>query len=254
MAGEIGQQFPSAEIDQFGDDGIYVVVENGQPGCSLYVARFHALYLEDPQSLQDLVRQLAQVPVRESRSATRQSLRLVVRPDTYLTAVAGGVDQMCRPIAGRLWGIVAVDEGDAIGFPSASELRDDLALDDASIWNVALENTRRGMSPISLPGKQSVQIFAADEGHISSCLADDELWDRLDREASGGLLVVPLELNVLAVFGSFIPSAALALRDLRAVSEASPNHLSSVALTRRGGRWIEAAEVDPAFAPGRFKH
>ena len=254
VVAELAKRFPTAEVDQFGDDGIWVVVQPSQPGFSLYVARFHALYRQEPRDLDDLVHQLARTPGREARVAARENLRLLVRPESYLTMGANGVEQICRPVAGLLWAIVAVDEGDAIGFPSASELRNTLNLEDVAIWNLALENTRQGLSPISLPAAKSIQIFAAEDGYISSCLADDELWRRLDQEASAGLLVVPLELNVLCIFGSFSADGAVALADLTAISEASADHLSSVALTRRDGRWIEAAEIDAAFAPSRFKH
>jgi hypothetical protein len=254
VAVEISKRFPASEVDQFGDDGIWIVVRKDEPGFSLYVTRFHALYCQAPRDLERLIGQLARFPERKPYVATEDSLRLMVRPDTYLTATAGQAHQICRHIAGPLWALVAVDEGDAIGFPSASDLQEDLQIDDAAIWNIALANTRQTLSPIELPAVNSVQIFAAEAGYISSCLADDELWQRLDREAPNGLLVVPLELNVLAVFGSFSSDAAFAVPDLVTVSEASADHLSSVALTRREGRWIEAAEIDRAFAPSRFKH
>lgn len=251
----IVKQRPSAEVDQFGDDGVWVALGIDEGAFTMNVARFHALYCQEPRDIERLIAQLADWPGRKESPATRKSLRLMVRPDTYLTETDVAENrQICRHIAGRLWSIVAVDERDAIGFPPAATLRTDLGMDDAAIWDQALENNRRQLSNLSLPPKKSVQLLIAEDGYASSYLADDELWRRLDQQASDGVLVVPLETNVLCVFGSFSPECALALPELTAVSEASADHLSSVALARRNGRWVEAAEMDRAFAPSRFKH
>jgi hypothetical protein len=251
----IRKRHPNAEVDQFGDDGVWITPEKDSGAFTLNVARFHALYCREPRDLERLITQLADTPWRHQPSTTRKPLRLLVRPDTYLTEASTDEGrQICRHIAGALWAIVAVDEGDAISFPSAMMLRADLGMDDAAIWEKALANTRRQLGPLQLPSEKSVQVFIAKDGYASSYLADDELWRRLDEEAPDGLLAVPLETNVFCVFGSFSPDAAYALPDLLAVSEASADHLSSVALTRRNDRWIEAAEIDRAFAPGRPKH
>lgn len=246
---------PTAEVDQYGDDGLWVTLGKEEAATTLNVARFHTLYCQEPKDLERLIAQLADLPARNPNPATRKALRLLVRPDTYLTETSAAEDrQICRHVAGRLWAIVAADERDAIGFPSAAMLRADLEMDDAAIWDQALANTRRQLSPIDLPPPKSVQLFVTEDGYASSYLADDDLWRRLDKQASDGLLVVPLETNVLCIFGSFSTDGALALRDLTAVSEASADHLSSVALTRRDGRWIEASEIHAAFAPRRLKH
>lgn len=255
VAAAIVKRWPTAGVDQYGDDGLWVTLGEEEAATTLNVARFHALYCQAPKDLEMLIAQLTDWPARKQKAATRNALQLLVRPDTYLTETRAPEDrQICRHVAGRLWAVVAVDERDAIGFPSAAMLRADLEMEDTAIWDQALANTRRQLSPIDLPSPKSVHLFVAEDGYASSYLADDDLWRRLDEQASEGLLVVPLETNVLCIFGSFSADGALALRDLTAVSEASADHLSSVALTRRDGRWIEASEIDAAFAPRRFKH
>jgi hypothetical protein len=249
----ITKSSPTAEVDQFDDDGIWVTLP-GKPDFSIHVARFHGVYCDNPRDLERLVDQLASVPGRGPRSATADKLRILVRPDTYLIDKDKPEQQITKHIAGELWAMVGMDEGDAIGFPEGKALREDLAMDDPAIWKRALANTRGDFPRLHVPASKSIQFFAAEQGYASSCLADDELWTRLDQQARDGVIVIPLETNVVCIVGSFSAEAMPALAEACAISEASPDHLSSVPLTRRDGAWVQASEVDPAFARRNFKH
>jgi len=254
VAAAIARRHPSASIDQFGDDGLWVEL-GGEPAQTFSLARFHTLYCQQPRDLDRLVNQLGSFPARSRRVSTTDALRILVRPDTYLLEGDAAEDrQISRHLSGRLWAIVAVEESDAIGFPPGSVLREDLRMDDHAIWDRALRNTRREFPAVRVPPVGQLQFLAADNGFASSCLADEALWRRLDGEAEEGLLVLPLETKVVCVVGGRSPDVVPALRSAIAISEASADHLSSVVLTREGGFWLDASKIDQAFAIAPFKH
>jgi hypothetical protein len=255
VAAAVLERHPAAEIERVGDETLVVDLDGKSGGAVLQAGRLHGLYRECPEDLDRLVEQLAAAAEGAAAPATLDSLRVLVRPATYLFPPGpGGDTQLSRPIAGDLLAFVAVDAADSISFPTAAALRDELGLDSAMLWERALANTRAGLPEIELPEATFISVIICDGSEATSALADDYLWDRLDADAADGVLVLPAEKNALAVMAGFSAEAIPALREVLAIAEVSPDYLSSMPLTRRGGRWIEAAELDAAFAPRGFKH
>lgn len=255
VAAVILARYPGAVIRRTGHETLEVDLGIGSGEVLLGLDRFHRVYREAPEELDQLIHQLASAAKGETPPVTAESLVVLVRPSTYLTGSgAVGDAQLSRSIAGDLHAVVAVDAVDAIAFPSGAELRDALGWDDASIWARAASNTRGRLPNLDLPEPKTVSLLICEGAEATGALIDDEAWDALAAKAPDGLLVLPAEKNVLCVIGTSSAEVMPALREVLAISEGAPDYLSSIPLVRRDGKWVEAMALDLPFAPGGFKH
>jgi hypothetical protein len=244
---------PGATFERPDEQGLLVTIDDAGP-WTVNCERMHALYLETPEELDGLVRQLAASVGLEPPAASTEALKVLVRPASYLMPADDVGAQLSRQITRELRAIVAVDSPTAIHFPDAATLQRDLGLDATAIWSIALENTRRCLPQPELPPPKEISLIICDEGEASGLLALDDEWRRLDEKATAGILVLAAEKNVVCILSEFSREAIPALDEILAVANASPEYLSSTPLTRRDGRWIEAEAVDPAFGHGGTRH
>lgn len=238
VAAEIRRQQPGARIVLAGRVGLEVTAPGEDEPRIQSLERAHALYLQDPSRLNELVgifsRSFLPAPI------TPQSLRVLVRREGANPPAGpqGTADRgLVRPIAGGLIAIVAVDGPDAYEFLRASVLRRRLGLEDAAIWTRALANTRAliAFKPRTLTPGQLARLES--QGLSSSLLADDAFWDAPAMTAQGPLVVAAPGRD--EIFILLLRDTALVAQVRQALADVAndADTLFAGLLVRRNGRW-----------------
>jgi hypothetical protein len=226
---------PGAKLDFVGEDEIAYAA-----GGSLNVSNGYAYYLEHPRELRHAVRRLAQLALDQPSSTKAEDLIILVRPASFQAGKDGEADRgLARPLAAGLIAVVAVDMPESYVLSRASELRRDLAMDDAQIWDRAAANLRERLD-MTPPRFESGKILGikTDIGLAASFLVADCFWEHPNLSSLGQLVVAPLERDELVVAPLSEPDLVRALRNIVSRRE-SAEFLCDRLLVRRNGGWEE---------------
>lgn len=234
---EIQKQFPSSKVTRVSDSELRVEGAGVSSG-TLHLERAYGLYEGTPAELPNIVRTTAK-SIAPIEAAKAEALLVLVRPGAYATdpeSPAKGA--LNRPMVGNLTSLVAVDRPDKYDFLPASNLRSDLKMDDAAIWSVALENTRRrlNLKPKPLPLGQPYEINTGQD-LAASLLVFDEYWNSPELSSRGPLVVAVFARDILYVAPLSDGASVERLRKLMAAVRDDPNGLANDLLVRRNGRW-----------------
>jgi hypothetical protein len=230
---EVLRMRPELEIERVGEAGMKTV--GGGEGN---VRRGYAYYLENPQEMDRVIRQLADLAVYEPEPATPESLIVLVRPESFQAGEEGSADRgLARNIAAGLIAVVAVDEPAGYRMAKASELRDELGMDEDAIYRRAFENLRSRIDtvpPRMEPGK--VATLKTGIGLAASVLAVEEFWQHSNLASEGDLVVCPIERDQVIVARAGDGELVQLLRRL-ADGYRTSEFLCDRLLLRRSGAW-----------------
>ena len=120
------------------------------------------------------------------------------------------------------------------------EASDQLALDDAGLQRVALENLRRKLRP-ELVGDGPVWQVVSGGTYDGAWLLDPQVWERLSQQMPGELIAAVPARDVLLVSSLAIPHGRQALAALAIQARQGVDHpLWDGLLVRVDGRWETA--------------
>ncbi|HLZ73717.1 hypothetical protein [Phenylobacterium sp.] len=232
---EVLRMRPDLEIERVGEAGMKTI--GGGEGN---VGRGYAYYLENPQQMDLVIRQLADLAVYEPAAATPESLIVLTRPESFQVGERGSDDRgLAHDIAAGLIAVVAVDQPAGFRMATACELRDELGMDEDAIWRRAFENLRARIDPV--PPKMErgkVTTLKTGTGLAASVLAVEEFWRHPHFASEGDLVVCPIERDqvVVARFGD---SELIQLLRRLAAGYRTSDFLCDRLLLRRNGAWEE---------------
>jgi hypothetical protein len=232
---EIRRRHPTAVVVRMGVDELSVDLPDGEGGV-IHLERAYALHCAAPRNLSLLLGEVVSM-LDPIEIAAADELVVLVRPFEF----EAEADMLRRPIVGVLGAHVALDKPERYVFAPASELHENLKLDDEALWDRALRNTRDklGVDPPPLIPEQ-ILMMQTDDGLAASLLAFDDFWDSEELTAAGPLAVAaPLHTEVHAAPLSDAKSVAR-LRQVLAEAD-GPFFLTSDLFVRRDGRWEVAS-------------
>jgi hypothetical protein len=201
------------------------------------VARGYEYYRETPRDLAIVIGQLADMVLYEPQPATLDELVVLVRPESFDDRNGDQGAGLAEPLRGGLIAVVAVDTPSRYVFSTAAQLREDLGMEDAAIWDRARLNLRNriDVTPPNLsPGK--VMTIVTGVGLASSLLAEETFWAHPRLENAGDLVVSPLERDQLIIASLHETELVHSIRRLAAGFNSS-DFLCDRLLLRRNGAW-----------------
>lgn len=238
IADEIVRRYPEVRVDRVGGDELETTFPDRDLPGFLNLARNYAAYREGRNDLIWFIEHAAENAVREGSEARPEVLLVLVRPDTFNPEPGRGGEEdrgLVRPLVDCLIAIVATDAPDSYTFDHASELRRQLKMSNAEIWQRALSNTRAQFAYEVSPLETGKIVTGV--GLASSLLLDDEIWDNPEMTARGPLLVAPIERDRLVFAPLDDEIAASGLRDWHARYQPNSEWLADILIVRREGRW-----------------
>lgn len=238
----VRKQAPGTPIHVTGEETF--VAGQGPKEVNAYTGNLYLEYAEDPSQFQATVAKAARVLMLAAEPAryAAADLRVAVRPRAYVKAgLNGELKAMTRPIVGDLLAIVAIDTPEAVSFPPADDLQNQLKLADSALWARALANTRVHMPKrLDALKTNAVNLITLDDGYAASVLADDDLWRDADKRYPEGLVVAAPERNTVLVLRRHAANDVDVVRTLVKAAANSPQALTDLVLVRQGGRWVVA--------------
>jgi len=235
VIGELLRRNAELQIDRIGEAELHVL-DWGQSN----VGRGYSYYREHPRELDVIVGQVVDLVLFGPEPARPDELIVLVRPASFQAGEDGETDRgLARALPGGLIATVAVDLPENYRFAKSSELREELGLDEAAIWQCAIENLRARVSmtpPEFRPGY--VTGITTDIGLASSLLVLDDYWSHPRLAELGDLVVAPLERDELVIVPLKEEEALKALRNIVARRDGA-GFLCDRLLLRRNGAWEE---------------
>ena len=186
---------------------------------------------------------MAEVLSDQTRPVERAQVRLVVRPDDYVSQARrqmaeNKVELLARPLVANLWIVPVVDT------PRTMRLvtKDDLAalkLDEEAVFELGRRNLReqiRSLDQVAAPAQGNAIGRLGEDDYESSRLILHAEWADLAARMQNQLVVMVPASNLLIYASGATPAGLDALRELgREAARGSPRPLSLVML-----RWTVA--------------
>lgn len=238
VAADITRTYPGARVKPREDRAIAVQLPNGEE-FSYSLARAYALYEGTPSELPTIVGNLVS-SLGEKPPAALNNLVVLVRPTRQPPGQKVEASQrvLQRPLAGNLSAYVAEDRPDSYAIAKAEVLAAQLRIDEASIWEAALENTRRKLDFQQAPLRIGrIAELRTEDGLAPSVLALDEFWESPELASGGPVVVAVFARSVVYLALERDRDAVSRLRELMEESEGDPNSLTGQLFVRRNGRW-----------------
>lgn len=173
----------------------------------------------------------------EPERAKAEELILLVRPEGFEARDGERGAGLALNLPGGLIALVAVDTPSRYVFTTAAQLREDLGMDDAAIWDRARSNLRQRIDP-SPPKISRGKILTIETGVglASSLLAEETFWTHPNLANAGDLVVLPLERDQLIIVSTSETELVHSMRRLAATFNSS-EFLCGSLLLRRNGAW-----------------
>jgi hypothetical protein len=244
---ELAREYPDDTVTVTGEDQLQITSPLAQVWTA-YLDNAYKFYRQDPAHLTDILKRYISImgETAAEPQISADKLIVLVRPASYaqtqlsMAAAPGQPDfgpLLTRPLAGDLLAFVAVDQPHTYSFPPASVLRKALRLDDAAIFQRALENTeRRVRGPASPP--PGLFVYTTGAGVASSLVAESDFWDQPGMQIGGAPVIAPVAKDLVIVAHADDASSIASLRKAAAQSATDPNGLTSDLFVRRSGAWV----------------
>jgi uncharacterized protein YtpQ (UPF0354 family) len=212
-------------------DRIFAFCRSNPSGCSREISNY--------------VKATAQVYNGRSTPPSKEAVRVVVRPQAYVTASQaalpkGALKLQSRPLAGGLVILPAIDTPRAIRMLTEKDMQD-LRLSADEIFRLGLANLSHRLKPLT---EVTEAVRPGQIGHISgdvydsSRLAMFESWSPLAKAQGGKLIVAAPATDTVLYISDETPIAIDALRTLaNSVSARAPNRLSGELLRWTPKQW-----------------
>lgn len=190
----------------------------------LYLDRLFDVCGRNPEDAVELVDRFVQGMAAEIRApqnaATRDVLRVIVRPQSYLKmeldSLAGRAAPVAAPLVGDLWLLGACDLPTTIRMLVSSDLTQ-LGISQAEALAIGKQNLLSTMQKILAEGAKArqpgVSLLTGDP-YESSLLAFPELWAPIARAGIGDLLVAVPASDVVLFSDSGAPNPVAGMGDL----------------------------------------
>lgn len=203
VANRIGTVAPGTPVTVTGTLSLDV----GNPGLrhSLYLQRLFDACRRNPDAAETLVDSFIGAMTAVARDPepqpTRETLRVIVRPDFYvkseLETLAGRAAPVAKPLAGNLWLLGASDLPTAIKMLDSRDIaRLGVSTDEAIA--IAKQNMRPALEEALAQARKArvpgVNLVTGDP-YESSLLAFPEIWQPLARASLGDLLVAAPQMS-----------------------------------------------------------
>lgn len=229
-----------------------VVVRGEEGDFRLFLTNAYRQYLNEPGELEAVLDKYARLTLEpdDKVAITTASLRLLVRPDTFLgsarsaarkegKAITPDIMPMNRPLVGDLMVLVAQDLPETFRYPPRGDMIEAIP-DEKTIWDGALASTRSGVGEILVeeiePGLFAVSTTSS---LAPSLMLLDEPWARRDLKGKGDPVVLVVDKETLALAHADNADAMAMIRRLRTSMARDPESglLSSQLYVRREGVW-----------------
>jgi hypothetical protein len=229
---------PGAIIERRNRDEIEVRWERDPHGpLTFSVDETYALYLRSPRELIAAIQHAALFILITSVTPTLEALTVLIQASGYNPDANPAYPALTRPIVDELLAVVVIDNIYGYQFLAAASLREALGLDDAALWERALQNTIARLQVEDTPQRPGeAKVLLRGDGLATSLLLVDEFWD--PPRQSEALVVAPVAPNKIAVAPA---RDGRALRVLRQMMKSDPLSREwrqfKGLLARRQGRW-----------------
>jgi hypothetical protein len=231
-------EHPTAAVQRRNRDEIEVGWERrlDEP-LTFSVSQAYGWYLKKPAMLIDAIREIATYILISSVTPTLHALAVLVRSAEYGPEGEPMNAHLRREIVDGLFGVVVIDNLYGYQHLTRRSLGDEFGLDEASLWDRALENTVVRLEIKEVPLERGVPTtLLRGDGLATSLLLADTFWDPPRQvETLVAAAVAPNKLVVAPERDS------KSLRKLRQLMERDPlsadwRHFKGL-LARRQGRW-----------------
>lgn len=190
---------------------------------SLYLQRVFDVCQRNPDAaatfVDTFIQQMAAVASNPEPQVTRDTLRVIIRPEIYLKSeldtLAGRATPVAAPLPGDLWLLGASDLPTAIKILDSRDLTR-LGMSDSEALAIGKLNLRSGLKQ-SLEQARAARVpgvnLVTGDPYESSLLAFPDLWAPLAKASLGDLLVAVPAADVVLFSDTDKPDAIPELRD-----------------------------------------
>ena len=187
----------------------------------------------------DLFRKKPDPPRVPGTPPTRDNVIPIVKDAIYVArsqSLAGR--RFCtRQICADLWVLFAVYGSTPVHYLEDEDMAILGMLPD-EVLGIAAENLRQRLPPVQRHGKIGAEMLTCGGRHEASLLLFDDLWESLEEEISGEVVVCVPAGDRLLLTGTAVPGGIERLRTaVERVLAETKDPISSSLLVRRDGEW-----------------
>ncbi len=250
VADEIRRIVPGTPVTVTGT--LSLDVGNSGAVHSLYLQRLFEVCQRNPDMaatfVDTFIQQMAAVARTPEPEVTRDTLRVIVRPEIYLKSefdtLAGRATPVAGPLPGDLWLLGASDLPTAIKMLDSRDLAR-LGVSDIEALAIGKQNMRSGLKQ-TLEQAQAARVpgvnLITGDPYESSLLAFPDLWAPLAKASLGDLLVAVPAADVVLFSDTDKPDAVPALRDaVQTVMGKAERPLASTIFRWTAAGWVVLA-------------
>lgn len=237
---------PKLKVELVGEDTLRVHSPGGaKEGFSLFLDNAYGRYRNSPESLHEILGQMARVIVRGDDHVAFDPARLVVliRPEEYVRS-AGAAAGEARPLVGEFLEVMAIDEGESFRLATKDELSK-AGVDAADAWATARRNTGEKIGPFEVETLEPGVWFVTDAASLALNLVSmPERWAAQGIETKGEMAVVFLQRNALLMADTSDPARLSRFLRFVQASAGEPEVISTTVFLYRHGNWsvLEASK------------
>lgn len=216
---------------------------------SLYLQRLFDVCQRNPDAaatfVDTFIQQMAAIARTPEPKVTRDTLRVIIRPEIYLKSefdtLAGRATPVGAPLPGGLWLLGASDLPTAIKMLDSRDLAR-LGVSDREALAIGEQNLRSGLKQ-SLEQARTARVpgvnLVTGDPYESSLLAFRDLWTPLAKASLGDLLVAVPAADVVLFSDTDKPDAIPELRDaVRTVMSRADRPLVATIFRWSAAGWV----------------